>query len=276
MTHATRWHPAQQELQSYADAACGALVAASVEQHLLTCTTCRAHVALGVQRDRLETVAQLLDDRLDHLERPWAERLLRRLGVAEVDARVLLSAPSVRIAWGVAVAAAALLALLVAGQDADGRTVFLLLAPLLPAGATAVAYAPQLDPALAIVSASPYRASRLVLIRSLAVGITAAISVGLASFVVPGWGSAAAAWLLPALALTLAVLALSPWLGTGNAAALVGGAWSVLVLGLERSGSDPLLTYSASGQLISAAVAALALAAVVGRWQRLDDGGWPR
>ena len=276
MTPDSTWHPGEQDLQSYVDASCGALVATSVEQHLMTCVGCRSLVAEGVRPDRVHTVLQRLDDRLDALERPWPERLLCRLGMAEVDARVLLSAPSVRIAWGVAVVAAVALALLVAAQDGNGRTVFLLLAPLLPAGATAMAYAPQLDPAIAIVSATPYRASRLLLIRSVAVGATAATAVGLASLVVPAWESTAIVWLLPALALTLAVLVLSPLLGTGNAAGLVGAAWSVLVLGLERGGADPLLTYSMSGQLVSAAVAALALVVVAGRWQRLDDGGWTR
>jgi hypothetical protein len=276
MTPAPRWHPDELELTQYVVAEQSMLAGASVETHLLSCGHCRATVAGAVRSDRLAAVQRRIDDRLDALERPWLERLLCKLGLAEADARVLLSAPSVRLAWGIAVVAAALLSVLVASQQPDGRTVYLLLAPMLPAGATAIAYAPRLDPALSIVSATPYRASRLLLIRSVAVGITAGVAVTLASVAVPDWEATAVVWLLPALALTLALLTLSPWLGTGAAAALVGGAWSSVVFALKRSGLDPLLTYSGTGQLVSAALAALALAVLASRWQRLDDGGLAR
>jgi hypothetical protein len=273
MTPAMEWHPGQPELQAYAAGRPEAVWDASVEAHLLACGSCRLVLHGAVPAPRLTAVFDAIEDRIDGLERPWIERLLRRFGLSEPDARALLAAPSLRVAWWGAVAASALLALLVAGQDGDARTVFLLLAPLLPAVSTAAAYASALDPAMPIVAATPYHSSRLLLTRSLAVGATSTVGACLAALAVPGSAATVVVWFLPALALTLLVLALSQWCGTGPAAAVVGGAWVSLVVTLHDVGRDPLATFDRTGQLISAGLAALALVVVVTRWQRLDEGG---
>lgn len=273
MTPAHPWHPATDELQAYADGRPAPLWDASVEAHLLSCKDCRLVLRGAVPASRLSVVLDRVEDRLDEWGRPWIERLLCRLGMGESDARALLAAPSLRFAWWGAVASAAILAVLVAEQAGDARKVFLLLAPLLPAVSTAAAYATALDPAMPIVAATPYRASRMLLLRSLAVAATSTVGACLAALTVPDRGLTAVVWLLPAVAMTLLVLALSHWWGTGWAAVAVGAAWVSVVAVLNENGRDPLATFGGTGQLVSAGLAAVALVIVVTRWQRLDEGG---
>lgn len=273
MTPPTPWHPGADLLQDYVDGGLPGLSASSVEAHLLACSTCRATVRDGVAGDRLARVKEALDDRLDRRERPLLERLLLRLGVDEGDARALLAAPNLRRAWWVAVLASAGLGLLALGDSKDPTAVFLFLAPLVPLVATAAAYAPALDPAFALVAATPYRTIRLLLARSLAVGATALVGIALAALAVPERDLARVVWLLPSVALTLLVLSLAPRLGTGAAAWSVGTAWVVLVGVLERRGVEVGWIADAGAQVGWAAVAAVALAAVVHQWNGLDTRG---
>jgi hypothetical protein len=273
MTPAATWHPGEEVLQDYVDGGLPGLSAASVEAHLLGCAGCRDLLRGGVAVDRLARLRDSLDDRLDLVERPRLERLVVRLGVGESDARALLAAPNLRRAWWLAVLAAAGLGLLVAGDAQHPDAVFLVLAPLVPLATTAVAYAPALDPAFAIVAATPYRTLRLLLARSLAVGVTSLVGVGLAALALPTHDVTAVLWLLPAAALTLGVLALAPRLGTGVAAGSVGGSWLLLVGTLERQGHDITWVKEAATQGISAVITAAALAAIMHQWARLDGGG---
>lgn len=273
MTPATSWHPDEPQLQAYVDGRPGGLSAASVEAHLLACGGCRSTVRAAVPDARLAAVLAGVEDRLDGLERSWVERLVCRIGMSEPDARALLAAPNMRLAWWGAVLAAAVLALLVAQQSRDPQGLFLLLAPLLPMVSTAAAYAPGLDPARSIVSATPYLRTRMLLARSLAVGVTALLGVGAAAFALPERNLTAVAWLLPAVALTLVVLALSPWLGTGPATGVVAGGWVTAVSMLHGRGVETLAVLDRNGQLLCAALAALALATVVDQWTHVDQGG---
>ncbi len=273
MTPAAPWHPGADELQDYADGRPAPLWDASVEAHLQACARCRLAVRDAVPAARLTAVLDAVEDRIDELDRPLLERFLCRIGVAEVDARALLAAPSLRFAWWGAVVASVLLALLVAEQADAARPLFLLLAPLLPAMSTATAYASALDSATAIVTATPYHRSRLLLARSLAVGITATLGACLAGLALPNRDVTVVLWLLPALALTLGVLALSHWVGIGLATGAVGGGWFSIVVLLHERGNDPLATFDRTGQLVSAVCAAIALTVVVTRWRRLDEGG---
>lgn len=273
MTPPTPWHPGAGLLQAYVDGGLPGLSAGSVEAHLLACASCRALVADGVRADRLATVKQALDDRLDKAGRSRLERLLVRLGVDEGDARALLAAPSLRRAWWLAVLASAALGLLALGDAKDPTALFLVLAPLVPLATTAAAYAPALDPAFALVAATPYRTTRLLLARSLAVGATALAGIALAALAVPERDLARVVWLLPSVALTLLVLSLAPRMGTAAAAWSVGTAWVVLVGALERRGVEVGWIAEAGAQAGWAVLAAVALAAAVHQWNGLDTRG---
>lgn len=272
MTPAAAWHPAEEVLQDYVDGRLAGLSAGSVEAHVLRCATCRAGLREGVPAERLARTREALEDRLDLAERPRLERLLLRLGADEADARALHAAPSLRVAWWLAVAGAIALALLASGSTQRSDAVFLLLAPLLPLATTALAYAPALDPAFALVAATPYRSARMLLARSLAVGGTSLVAVTLVAVLLPQRDLTAAGWLLPASALTLLVLALAPRLGVGAAAGVVGGAWVALVAGLQHEGVAVGWVQEAAAQGTAGAITAAALAVVVHQWSRLDRG----
>jgi hypothetical protein len=103
----------------------------------------------------------------------------------------------------------------------------------------------------------------LVIRRAIAiVGITFGV-LGAAALALPDLGPAAAAWLLPALALALGTLALGTWMRVEVAAGVLTGAW---LLGVSSvwwlAGHDvPLAdsaTFSVTGQMIALAVAAAA------------------
>ena len=263
MTPAESWHPDDAVLQAYVHGRAGVAPAASVEAHLLACPACRAQVRPAVPAARLSRVLDAVEDRVDRLERPRLERLVRRLGIGEADARALLAAPALRLAWGGAVLGAVGLALLAGWQQRDPDGVFLLLAPLLPTLTTAAAYSPRLDPALGLVAATPYSVGRLLLARSLAVGLTALVGVGAATVVLPDRDVTAVAWLLPALALTLLALALTPRVGTARAVGAVAGGWLALFATLHRGGVATSVVVDLAGQLVCAALAVGALLVVV-------------
>jgi hypothetical protein len=108
---------------------------------------------------------------------------------------------------------------------------------------------------------APMHGFRLLMIRTVAVLVTVLGLNGLATLALPGYGLRALAWLLPALALTATGLALTPRLGPVLAPSLVGGAWIALLLTAHAEGAadgDPMAPFTATGQGVSAAVAALA------------------
>ena len=267
-----RWHPEDAALQAYAGGRAEPAPASSVEAHLLSCRACRAALARAVDQDRLGAVRAACEDRLDAAARPWTERALRRVGVGEADARVLLAAPSMRLAWWVAVILSLALAAL-AGTQHDQRGVTLLvLAPLLPALATAASYSGRLDPTLSLTAATPYSALRLLLLRSgVVAGGATALAVA-ASAALPYGVTEAGRWLLPAAALTVVVLALSRWVEAAVAAALCCSGWCTAVWLAGREQRDLLSVYERQGQLTSAVVLAVAVALVVRYRDRLDLG----
>jgi hypothetical protein len=215
-------------------------------------------------------VRSQLDDRIDATERPWSERVLVRCGLHEADARALLAAPSLRWAWWLAVTAAAVLGLLVAGDTHDPEALFLVLAPVVPLAATAAAYAPGLDPAFGLVAATPYRTMRLLLARSLAVGLVAVLAVAGAALALPARDLTSVVWLLPSVALTLLVLSLAPRLGTGAAAAVVAVGWLGVVGGLRHEGIGISWVAQSGAQLGSAVLAVVALVALTRQSADLD------
>lgn len=265
MTPPAAWHLDEATLQGYVD---GVLADASVEAHLLACASCRAQLRDAVPPDRLDRVFAAVEDRVDIFERPRLERFLTWLGLQEADVRALLAAPALRTAWLLAVVAAVVLALLNLRNNSDPDAVFLLLAPLVPVATTALAYAPGLDPALQHVAATPYSTTRLLLARSFTVGVTALVGTGLAALALPDRNLASIAWLLPAVALTLLALALSPRFGAAHASAVVGVAWVSFVVLLHREGIDVVDLLGVAGQLVCAALAAVMFVVLMDQQKR--------
>jgi len=239
----TGWHVDDDALRRWIDRTDSLSDGASVEQHLLSCDGCRARVNATVTArpvPGLVDVATVWSRTRDAIElpRPSAfERLLRRTGLPEHEARLVAVASAFRGAWltGVAVVLA-FAAVAGALGHSRGAVVFLLVAPLVPCLAVAFSYDPEVDPALEPELVTPYPALRLVLLRTIAVLAVALPAEVLAGLLIPG--QARYLWLLPAVGFTAAVLALSTWTSPLRAAVAVSLAWLAAVwLLMARSGS---------------------------------------
>jgi hypothetical protein len=126
---------------------------------------------------------------------------------------------------------------------------------------------------MAIVASTPYAPGRLLLSRSLAVGVTALVGVAGASLFLPGSQAGQLMWFLPAVALTALVLALAPRLGTGVATSGVGLGWVVALSGLRQRGIDVDWVADTGTQSAAAAVTVVAVLVVVRQWRGLELRG---
>jgi hypothetical protein len=154
---------------------------------------------------------------------------------------------------------------------ADAEGPFLVLAPLVPLAAVAASFTPAADPAGEAGVATPMHGAGLVIRRAVAiVGVTFGV-LGAAALALPDLGSAAAAWVLPALALALGALALGTWLRVEVAVGVLTGAWLLAVWSMWwLAGRDIPLADSAAfavtGQI--SALAAAVVAAVIAATRR--------
>jgi hypothetical protein len=254
------WHLPDDQLRRYASGAAEPPLRWSVEAHLTTCPTCRerltAHVApssVAAGWDRLET-------ELDAPTPGWVERLLTRAGVPQHSARLLAATPALRWSWLAALASTVALTALLANVAAP--VVFLTVAPLLPLLGVAVSYGPRVDPTYEITVVAPVHKLRLLLLRCAAVLVATTATSALASLALPQYGLAALGWFLPALALTLLTLAMTPRLGADAAAAAVGAGWLALVLCTLNSTAAGSAVFAPAGQLAAVLGGALAAAAL--------------
>lgn len=258
------WHIDEDTLARYASGRSGPAVAASAEAHLTSCSECRRRMAPAVDRARLDAIWDQVEARTTVAELPLFERVLVRLGVGEDTARLLAATPSLGTAWLTAVTVGVLFAAVAAGASSRGLVAFLTVAPMLPVAGVAAAYGRHADPAYELAVASPFSMLRLLLVRSVAVvGSTVALTA-LGGFLLADAGAYAAAWLLPALALSLVTLALSARVPPVWAATTVLGGWVAAVLLAWQATSSPLTAFGAAGQWTTGLVllvAAVALAA---------------
>ena len=164
------------------------------------------------------------------LERPEPafDRALIRLGVRDDVARVIAATPSLRSSWLLAALAIVAFAAWGGNDDPHLLIVVAILAPILPVAGVAAAYGPWADPMYEMTQASPASGFRVLLLRSVAVLVSAALFLGIATVVVPGTGIDAVAWVLPSLALCSASLMLATFMPLVRAAALVAFGWLLL------------------------------------------------
>ncbi|MFG2884039.1 hypothetical protein ACGFYV_17375 [Streptomyces sp. NPDC048297] len=118
------------------------------------------------------------------------------------------------------------------GGFAGARALLLAVAPVVPVAGVALSYGPYADPLYEVAAATPGGGLRLALIRTAAVLGVSLPLLTLAGVLLPASGApAAAAWLLPGLALTLGSLALASFVGCRTASAVTAGGWLCAVLG---------------------------------------------
>jgi hypothetical protein len=249
------WHADAPLLARYAAGDLDPARSLSVEAHMVSCATCRAALAPLADRERLDGVWDELVETIDAPRPGLVERLLARIGVAEHLARLLAATPSLRLSWLAAVALTLAFAAIAAAEGERGALVFLVLAPLLPVAGVAAAFGPELDPTYRVGLAAPFSTARLLLLRAVVVLLTTTLLAGAAALVVPGLGWAAAAWLLPALGLTLATLALATAVPPPLSAGSVAMAWVVLVAGAERFSPSDLAAFRSVAQVLYLVVA---------------------
>ncbi|QTD98591.1 zf-HC2 domain-containing protein [Streptomyces cyanogenus] len=261
MTHrnAHLWHADEDLVARYAGGVLPEPDAWSLEKHVEGCADCASRVSAAVRGTAAGAVlAQVRAAVLESAPvpaaavgpgsagaagRPAASRLARLLWAA---------GPAVRGAWlpavlGVAVAAPALSY----GAGFPGaRALLLAVAPVVPVAGVVLSYGPHADPLHEVTAATPGGGLRLALIRTVAVLAVSLPLLTLTGLLLPASGApAAAAWLLPGLALALASLALASFVGCRIAAGVTGGGWLCAVLSPVAVAPDGALTARLAEQL---------------------------
>jgi hypothetical protein len=156
-----------------------------------------------------------------------------------------------------------LFAAVAADASPRGLAVFLTLAPMLPVAGVAATYGRLADPAYELAVASPYSLLRLLLVRSVAVVGTTIAVTAVGGLALTDAGLTAAAWLLPALGLTVTTLALSGRFPPVWVSAAVVTSWLGAVLIARQVTGDRLAAFGPVGQLVAVAVVGVAVVALV-------------
>lgn len=206
--HRAEWHAEETELAGYVAGGSPPMLAASIEAHLLACAGCRDRLAqVAGETERAKGWERLAES----IDRP-SPRLADRLPGGLWLARSTIATPAMLWSALVAIVLVGLVPLATTLLAADaGLLALLIVAPLAPVAAVAVAYRGWSDPVGEISLATPAAGLRLVAMRALVVSL-AALPVSFAVFwAVDTWIEAVpmtvvAAWCLPGLALAALVL----------------------------------------------------------------------
>ncbi|MGW1497731.1 zf-HC2 domain-containing protein [Streptomyces mirabilis] len=276
----TGWHASDDVVARYSDGSLPETDAWSLEKHLEGCGTCAARVSRAAREGaagvvlaevRDAVLAAVVESAPSPAAVPIAPPVLgvptappvaaasrRPRAVGGRLGRILWAAgPALRGAWAGAVALVAVGALALAyGGGFDGtRPLLLAVAPLVPVAGVALSYGRHADPLHEIVATSPSGGLRLVLMRTAAVLAVSVPLLTVAGLLLPATdprlpqAPAAAAWLLPGLALTLATLALSGYVGCRTASTVIGGGWLLALAAPLLTAPDPGLTARLARQL---------------------------
>ena len=264
------WHAPEESLERYASGEASAAEAYSLEAHVIACPGCRAAVAARFPAGPLERVWSDVAARVDSLAPGPVERALRALGAPDHVARLLAATPSLSVSWFAAVGVALAFAVAAARAGQQGRILFLVIAPLVPLAGVAAAYGPGVDPTYEVGLAAPMRSYRLLFIRAVAVASTGIVLAGVAALALPHLDWTAAAWLLPALSLSAASLALSSAWGPLAAFGGVAAAWVMGVVLTEALSSVPFAMFRAPEQVAFLMLTVVCLAATAARREAFD------
>ena len=265
------WHIDPTTARRYVDHELDGVSAASVETHTTTCAPCRALVSSHVESGPLAMIWERIDAALDTPAPTPLERLLGRLGFGQATARLVTATNAHR--WSYVFAVAISLGLAVLASLHGGRAtfaMFLVVAPLGPLLATMTSFSRWVDPLHEVVASTPTPALRLLLVRLLATTVPAIV---LTAASIPwsldrGW--MAVAWVLPSVALAVALIALSSWCSIEGAALTVAGVWVATPVVIRLFDANLLGVLGGPTQIMSVAVAAAASVVVIGRRSLFD------
>jgi hypothetical protein len=264
----TGWHVDDDIMIRYVGGRVPLSLGASVETHLVTCGQCRDLLRAVVADGELDRLERLWDEVVARVDAPrprLLERLFRLAGVPEDTARLLAATPALGASWLSAMAAAlgfAVVAAMAAGASDRGTLLFLTVAPILPVLGVAAAFHRGVDPTYEIALAAPYPAFRLLLLRSAAVtGVTCTAAV-VAGLLLPDRSLTTAAWLLPAVALTLLTLVVARRVDVAYAATGVVAAW-VLIAVLSHLNLGSFAAFGVAAQLTCLGIAGASSAVLI-------------
>ncbi|MEO5842619.1 MAG: hypothetical protein ABIQ73_12535 [Acidimicrobiales bacterium] len=272
------WHAPPELLAQYAVGDLDHARVLSIEAHTLSCAQCRGRLS-ELAAPLAERTWPAIADIIDSPRLPWFERVLERLGVSAPTARLVGTTPSMRLNWFVAtVLSLAFGVLLSHVASGAGRGLpFLVIAPLMPVLAIAVAYGSPFGNTSEIERATPFAPWRLLLLRSMTVLAVCVASSAVMSLGVAGPAARAWLWLAPALALSAVVLALSTWMSLGRAATATAVAWIALTAGCSlfrarhaEAVFNRFVVFRPAGQLVTVAVALVSALVFAARSRRVD------
>ncbi|WP_333773522.1 zf-HC2 domain-containing protein [Streptomyces sp. IBSBF 3136] len=219
------WHACDDLVARYADGSLPEPDAWSLEKHLEGCAGCAVRVSRAVRGTAPGALlAQVREAVLEAAPVPAPPRAARLLWAA---------GPAVRGAWlpAVLLVAVGAMALGYGGGFHGTRALLLAIAPVVPVAGVALSYGPHADPLYEVVAATPAGGLRLALTRTAVVLAVCLPLLTLTGLLLPASGApAAAAWLLPGLALSLATLAMASFTGCRTAAGATAGGWLCAVL----------------------------------------------
>jgi len=277
------WHASQDMLRAYAELRLDVARCASVEQHLLACDTCRGLLAAFGQASTTERAQldELWLEIIDEVDRPRMGRIasaLHRFGLGEGTLRIVAVAPALKLPWMGSVVMVLVFAVFAAMQPNGSDAVLLVLAPLLPLAGIGMAYGVGVDPLHELARSTPMPQSRIFLYRASAVLLTALPLTFVASLLLRLDGLAAMGWLLPALGLVGATMALSTWIPPRVAATVAGTSWLGLLFiawartaRLDGTAFSSIVVFRPTGQALFAGMAILGLAVFLLRPEHLDQ-----
>jgi hypothetical protein len=258
------WHVGGETLDAYARGALDGFAAMSVEAHLPSCTDCRAR--LPVDRARMDRLWDGIRTTAAASRPGVVERVLTWLRVPQHVARLLSATPSLSASWLLAVVVALAFAVAAARTGGGGQTLFIAVAPLVPLLGVAAAYGPGIDPAYEVGLVAPMSAMRLLFVRAAAVLAVSIVVLGAVSLFLPG-EMGAVLWLVPALALAAAGLALGMVASPLRAAAGLSVLWIVTSVTAALVTGDAVRAARADLQVI---LGMLAVAAAWAAWIKRD------
>ncbi len=225
----------------------------------------------AVDAARIEANWRSITAELDAPRPSRVERGLRRVGFPARVTRLVVATPALRRAWYLSLAIAVLVGLGAAKEgDRDSLFTMLVLAPAIPVLGVALAYGPAVDPMYEAQLATPMRGVRLVVIRAVTVLVVSVAIVGGLTALSPATRPMAAAWLLPALGLTSAALALMTVFPPRRAAAVAAASWFVAAFVVRAASDDGVAVFGAIGQVAMLAVAVVGIAVLAARHDRFD------
>ena len=264
------WHGDADLFPAYAAGEADEASSSSLEAHLVACHQCRAGLAAFAPRPSLDLAWAGIAADLDMPAPGVIERSLLAIGIPDHVARVLSATRSLRLSWFAALAITLGFAVGASYAGDRGVLLFLTIAPLVPLAGVAAAYGPGVDPTYEIGLAAPMRSFRLLLLRAVAVLATSIVVAGVAALALPVLNWTAAAWLLPSLALSAAVLAVSTIVRPLVAASMVAATWIALGVLAEASAERPFAAFHAKDQVAFLLVAILCAAVVARRREAFE------